>query len=686
MVGRFLAVILAVSLASIGPVRAATWPGAAPCDGSLQACIDATAAGGEVLVATSAAIDETLSVNKAFSLRAAPGFKPVLVAGRSIIGSINQAGTWALTVEGFELKRGFINITVSGGTRADIAIRRNAVRANEAGAAEISLYTGAATNVYYEISNNDLDHEWTVFDGALRAALQVLDGYATPSGFITQGRIADNRITARGSQAIGILVATRNRAARTDIHGNRVIDGHNGSIMLREGSFSAVDGGTLDASVTSNVVSGLVPGGRGADGIVVDLLDGAATLNIANNTVNDAFYGVNVYADDTVTVSGAIERNILANLLTAGITRTFSAGSLTDSRNLFYRNGSPSTGINANSINADPMFVRPNDDLRVRAGSPAIDVENPTAFATFLDTRGVPALDADGLRRFKRATAASVMLDVGAYEFGDDTVLQLVDNSQPAPDSLSIIDHVSLNNIATAYPQVTANWNPDGGAGIYNNHPVSVSYSVGDWYLRDEDLAAFTNGSRFNVWVPVDGPGKYRHTLSAGNTSGTATTLTQSGLNNHPEAIVLVARDSFDGTVTADFTSPFGVRYIAPNWQVVNLAGTSMTTFGGFHVYFQPPSANAFRHVTSAGNNSGNHSFIDHPLLDGNPCARLQVTRSADGAANAHSIGVYYATGVGQWAIFNQDLAAMPVNAQFHVVVDPRYVECASGVFANGFE
>ena len=107
---------------------------------------------------------------------------------------------------------------------------------------------------------------------------------------------------------------------------------------------------------------------------------------------------------------------------------------------------------------------------------------------------------------------------------------------------------------------------------------------------------------------------------------------------------------------------------------------------GGYHVYWQPPSANAFRHIAMPGNISNNYTLLDHPLLNGHACAQVHVTQGAGGGVlNGHHVGVWY-TG-SRWAIYNQDLASMPIGAEFHVVVDARQVfECSDVIFADAFD
>jgi hypothetical protein len=240
--------------------------------------------------------------------------------------------------------------------------------------------------------------------------------------------------------------------------------------------------------------------------------------------------------------------------------------------------------------------------------------------------------------------------------------------------------------------QVTSNWNPDGASGIYDNHPVGILYQTGlnRWLLRHEDLAAFPNGARYNLFSPAYGIGQYRHIVTAANLVGDATMLSDGGLNNQPNRIVLATRDSLDPNTTIyDDLHPFGVFYFAfggpGNWFVSHFDSVAMNAGGSFHIYWQEPSGNAFVHTATAGNSAGDYTVIDHPLLNGSACARFQVTQSNGGSNfNATQIGVFDLGD--RWAIFNQNLSAIPLGTQFNVVVDAQQIfECSDVIFANGF-
>lgn len=662
---------------------AATWPGPAPCDATLQACIDATAAGDTVTVASSAVIDESLFINKPLALLAAPGFRPILAVDRVINASVSAAGSWAWRVEGFELRRGYVGISVNGGSAANIAIRRVRVRETLSGIAQVALNNNSTASIVYDLAQNELEHSWSTSDGALRAALQVLDRSTGTS----TGRIRDNRIVARGSEAIGILVSTQDRNHATQVVGNHVLGGNRGSIFLRQGSLIAPTAGALQARVLNNVVRSSAPDAGDADGIAVDIYDGSAHLLLWHNTVVDAFRGVDLYADTSATaLGGSIVRNVFSDLAIRGVDRSgaFNATNLPDRENLFFDTSDLPTAVGPGSIFADARFVRAPEDLHLRADSPAIDAASGVELADLIISEGVPELDGDGLRRFKRSDGASVSLvDLGALEYGDFSFTHTV---PVAAGNNTVLSHAAIDGDPAAFPQLTPNWNPGATGGTYANHAFSALYSGSRWYLRREDLALLVAGSDFNGFAAAAGDGRYRHAVTAASVIGTETILNHAGLNGQPDRILLATRDPLGSSSVVDFTSPIAVRYLPSAWGVLRLSGGAMPASGGFHIYYQEPSFNAFRHTASTANVFGNTSIIDHALLDAHPCARFHITQSGDGVINSHHVGVFFNIVTRRWGIFNQDFAAMPVGAQFFVVIDPASVDCPIDIFRNGFE
>jgi hypothetical protein len=64
-------------------------------------------------------------------------------------------------------------------------------------------------------------------------------------------------------------------------------------------------------------------------------------------------------------------------------------------------------------------------------------------------------------------------------------------------------DHALVNGKPGADLSVTQNWNPGGGSGTYNDHPVEAVYDAGRerWAIRNADGAPMPEGAAFNLAV-----------------------------------------------------------------------------------------------------------------------------------------------------------------------------------------
>lgn len=664
-----------------GVANALVWPGAPPCDTTLQACINSASSGNTVEIASNASIDESISFGIPLTLRAASGYSPQLAADRTIYVTANVDGTFA--VEGITLQRGFVYIAHNGGI-ANVRVRRVRVLEAISGSSEISVYSPAATSLTYELAENETRFFWNTFDGAIRAAIQVLDRGAGSS----DGRIHDNRVFASGSNSTGILVDNLDSIHSSRVYANWVRGGRSyGSIAMRQGNLTGSGGGVLNAYVLNNVITPFAVSGD-AYGIAAEGYFGVLNLQAFNNTVAGAYSGVNVYVAGAANGSGRIANNLFTeNILSISLSNNGS-GTISNDHNLLFGGSVSGTTAGAGTITSNPKLRGTPGNPWLNATSPAIDSADSVALDSVLSSIGVARVDAAGLRRFK---GGSNLADIGALEFGDTTFLHRVSNA--APTSSSPINNANVNGLPSHYLQVTSNWNPDGASGLYDNHPVGILYqsALSRWLLRHEDLAAFPNDARYNIFSPAYGTGQYRHIVTAANISGDATTLNDGGLNNQPNRIVLATRDSLDPNTTIyDDLHPFGVFYFAfggpGSWFVSHFDASAMSPGGSFHIYWQEPSANAFLHTATAGNSAGDYTVVDHPLLNDSPCARFQVTQGIGGSTfNARQIGVFYFGN--RWAIFNQDLSAIPAGTQFNVVLDSQQIfECGDVIFANGFD
>jgi hypothetical protein len=81
----------------------------------------------------------------------------------------------------------------------------------------------------------------------------------------------------------------------------------------------------------------------------------------------------------------------------------------------------------------------------------------------------------------------------------------------------------------------------------------------------------------------------------------------------------------------------------------------------------------SFIHRATDENSHGDYTYIGDPSINGSPNAIVIVShqKNIGSASYNHNIGVWYEAGAQEWAIFNQDRAAVPAGATFQVEV-PR--------------
>ena len=73
--------------------------------------------------------------------------------------------------------------------------------------------------------------------------------------------------------------------------------------------------------------------------------------------------------------------------------------------------------------------------------------------------------------------------------------------------SYTYLDDQLTNGKPDAVLSVTQNWNPGGGSGVYNDHPVGVKYDAEaqKWAVYNQDGALMPNRAAFNIAVSAGG-------------------------------------------------------------------------------------------------------------------------------------------------------------------------------------
>jgi len=243
---------------------------------------------------------------------------------------------------------------------------------------------------------------------------------------------------------------------------------------------------------------------------------------------------------------------------------------------------------------------------------------------------------------------------------------------------ISYIDNPLTNNNPYARLRMTPNWNPGGGGGYYNNSVAGVFYSSSSskWAVFNQDLVDIPVSASFNITVLPNDPTVFVHRAIPANTNLMWTTIDNPLTNNKPNAIVSVTQNwNPDGTLLGTLNPhPVGVYYIGSKWTIFNRDHANMPINAAFNVSVPSSESALFVHSADPGNSYNQMTFIDHPLSNSNPNAIVSVTQSwnpggAGGTDNDHALGVLYNYSRSAWAVFNQDLAAMPEGASFNASI-----------------
>jgi len=631
-----------IAAADVRAVMLRTWPGgAAPCDTTLQACINGSANDDIVQLVTDGPIDEDLLVTKPLSLVAASGHRPVLSAGNGITALYGPgAGIgWSMTFDGIAFAEGGIGVRSYSGD-ANVTLRNLDVTA------VAQAYVGPAVGIdnfgsghlTYAIERNRIRLNDSI-------GLQAI-GVTSGAGGTFEGSIHDNRIEGNSSSPdnadTGILIiGTQAPAPNMQVYSNQLV----GNLVYGLNLWVA---GQSKLRLASNVLRSTT---TNSFGVTLTLTSGAGiTLDaqVFNNTI--AGFGQGVLGNGAG-ISGRLSGNIFAYNATLAIHQQNST--LSEDHTLFFANGGPAPTLGTGSMIADPKFRRGIDDMRLTTGSPAIDAADSAALATLLAAAAQPAIDADGLRRFK---GAGNLADIGAFEFGDGALIETATAANGG-----VIASALLDGNAAALPQLIEDRTPDTYAARgFDADSTALTYATGHFGVVDEsDGSAPVANSAYNVFVPAAGDGVFEHVShSASNVFGFTTELSNAYIDGHPERILLATHRA--GPL---FDHPFGFAYLSNHWFFQQLDAVSDFPDGlSFHVYAQDPSLNAFTWNASAAASS---TAINHVLLNGEPCGRVYVTGDN---LNPHPIAVRYAAP--HWFIFNLDDVAIPQGASFNVVVD----------------
>lgn len=665
------------------PAQAVTvyWPsGAAPCNTTLQACIDATPNGNTVSIETDTPINESLNLyNRSLSLVAGDGRRPSLTSGNWItVSSAPILGDQAVTLRGLRLSNSYVRAVYLGTGTATFDFSGLVLEQTSSAPTYIRVEARAGNTVDVRLYDNRLTGSPA---GADAGSIELVNAGGTLNARAYFNQVTGTALGAADGAGLRVDVSGGGDGS-VKLHGNTVRGSYlRGGIYAIEGHLSAT-ASNFDLRAYNNVVVCNAGGSGNGIGNVVN--NGRIHALIYNNTLTRCYTGIfatqQAGGGSAAEIAGQAKNNLIVGerglAFTAAITASFS-----NSHNLLNVAANP-TAPGPNTVTLDAKLVN-LDQPRLRPGSPAINAGDNASLALGLILNGLPTADADGLRRFKGDTPNDA--DIGAYEYGDRHALHLVSAANTVSGYITRIDDPVLNSLAEENPQSTPNWNGS-GSGISNNNTYGIYYFGNRWLLFNQDRTTpMPQRAAYNLFVPAAGGGSFRHVSTAANSSGYITRMDASGVNNLPERIILVTQNWSAGASVYN-AHPIGIRYVPTGasdgrWDIVNIdlaSGGEMPLDAGFNVYAQEASPNAFRYRVSAA-----AAGIDHPLINNVPCAQLHVTRLYNGTAVPDNFDVYYGSS-GRWYIYSYTTA--PVGTQYNVVIDPAQVyECTDRIFASDF-
>ena len=412
---RSAAAVSLLGLSGLSSAATLTYPGEAPCDASLQGCLDGAAEGDIVELATNAAIDENLEITKSLTLRPAEGFAPVIGGGaeqRSVdLCAFSGSGAAAMStvLQGLTFDLTDLQCRLrTGQPRHRITIRSSTFTLikDQAGFPVIDFSLQSAADVVIEGNavHFALDH-----NGVPAISIAVVNAGADIV-------VADNEIasTGTGVDIFGLdAVDLQARVARNRITAS---DPSNSGIGV---GFAFSNSGSYSAAAVGNVIYGVGGCNCGRNSgihLTTTRFTGEATFTVTNNTVADS----DASASGLLAVlqgTGDLTLNIYNNTLSGNGGPGFRLSddgigqlSLNTGTNNSFDNGSLDSFLNIEpfaSTAFDPLFVDESaGNFRLRANSPLIDVGTDGPIG------GTDELDADG--DFRRSGGA---IDIGAYEF-----------------------------------------------------------------------------------------------------------------------------------------------------------------------------------------------------------------------------------------------------------------------------
>ncbi len=405
------ATLLVVACVAFGANTSAatfTFPAAsAPCNTTLQACIDAAAGGDIVELATNSEVAEFVTIDKSLTLRPAVGFTPSLQSAFALASISNVT----VTITRLTITSSISGRLGAGGGNLVFNATDNIISASQRSAIGVSDGTNPGTygNKTVTITGNRIAQSVGAFDNCADAISVV----GTSGAF--DATIVDNTITATElSQCGGIQAYVGGGPSATTLIERNIVRGSNfdyGISLRSAGANVGQSAGQITGRIFNNLVSGQNGNVGAPGGIVVSASGNNALINaaIVNNTVANGRTGVRISArtDLGASIVGSFNNNTVAFHSQGGIDIDSDLSGFTNSNNLVFANTSGNFfTAGPGTRTGDPRFVNAaSGNYALAADSDAIDrgADSALPSSSTIDLAG-------------NARRSGTAIDIGAFE------------------------------------------------------------------------------------------------------------------------------------------------------------------------------------------------------------------------------------------------------------------------------
>ncbi len=198
--------------------------------------------------------------------------------------------------------------------------------------------------------------------------------------------------------------------------------------------------------------------------------------------------------------------------------------------------------------------------------------------------------------------------------------------------------------------------------------------------LEPTGEAKYANSEEANPAQNANAPANksvFTHTATDANSRGDYTYISHPAIDGDPNAVVLVAQSTDRANARgASYDHNIGVWYEGINekkWAIFNQDRAAIPAGATFEVII-PKASETLVHYAKLGNTVGNRTYLNNPLIVGEPDALLTVIQNWNpgggrGVYNDHPIDILYNADIRKSAIYNRDGAPMPDGAAFNIAL-----------------